>query len=154
MIKNDVIEYMAENWAEWKRTKPSWFTPGFISKIPDEFIPKRALRALNHASVGGVREKRNSMNLREFVRNSLGVGEEVADAAAGAISAEEREEGQRKLSMALRAGPSNRDQQDTRRVYPAAELGRVERNGNFEGEDGEGEASTNNTLPNMRRPIR
>jgi len=110
-IKGNVIEYMAENWAEWERAKPSWFTTGFISKIPDEFIPRRALRALNHASVGGVREKRNSMNLREFVRNSLEFGEEVADAAAGAISAKEREEGQRKLSMALRAGRGNREEE-------------------------------------------
>ena len=108
-IKTDIIEYMAENWAEWERTEPSWFTTGFISKIPDEFIPKRALRALNHASVGGIREKRNSMNLNELVRNSFGGREEaVANAAANAISAEDRAESQRRLSTDLRSGNGNR----------------------------------------------
>ena len=111
-IKGDVIEYMAENWAEWERTKPPWFTPGFISKIPDEYIPRRALRALNHASVCGIREKQNRMNLSELARASLGGTWEkvVADAAADAISAEDREVSQRKLSVALRAGHRSREE--------------------------------------------
>ena len=63
-IKGDVIEYMAENWAEWERTKPSWFTPGFISKIPDEFIPQQNLEEL-----GGARRLRSSVNsVRELLR--------------------------------------------------------------------------------------
>ena len=67
-IKNDVIEYMAENWAEWERTKPSWFTPGFISKIPDEFIPQANLEEL-----GGARRRRSSVNsVRELLMNNLG----------------------------------------------------------------------------------
>jgi len=62
-IKTDVIEYMAENWAEWERTKPSWFTTGFISKIPDEFIPQQNLEAL-----GGARRRRSSVNsVRELL---------------------------------------------------------------------------------------
>jgi len=62
-IKGNVIEYMAENWAEWERTKPSWFTPGFISKIPDEFIPQQNLEAL-----GGARRRRSSVNsVRELL---------------------------------------------------------------------------------------
>jgi len=62
-IKTDVIEYMAENWAEWERTKPSWFTPGFISKIPDEFIPQQNLEEL-----GGARRRRSSVNsVRELL---------------------------------------------------------------------------------------
>ena len=62
-IKNNVKEYMAENWAEWERTKPSWFTPGFISKIPDEFIPQQNLDAL-----GGARRRRSSVNsVRELL---------------------------------------------------------------------------------------
>jgi len=66
-IKNDVIEYMAENWAEWERTKPSWFTPGFVSKIPDEFIPQQNLEAL-----GGARRRRSSViSVRELVMNNL-----------------------------------------------------------------------------------
>jgi len=65
-IKPDVIKYMAENWAEWERTKPSWFTPGFISKIPDEFIPQANLEEL-----GGARRRRSSVNsLRELLLNN------------------------------------------------------------------------------------
>ena len=65
-IKTDIIEYMAENWAEWERTKPSWFTPGFISKIPDEFIPQQNLAAL-----GGARRRRSSVNsVRELLLNN------------------------------------------------------------------------------------
>jgi len=67
-IKGNVIEYMAENWAEWKRTKPSWFTPGFISKIPDEFIPKQNLEEL-----GGARRRRSSVN---SVRELLNLADE------------------------------------------------------------------------------
>jgi len=64
-IKTDVIEYMAENWAEWEERKPSWFTPGFISKIPDEFIPQANLEALG----GGARRRRSSVNsVRELLR--------------------------------------------------------------------------------------
>ena len=104
-IKDEVIAYMHANWAEWERTEPAWFTPKFISSVGDEFIPKRALRALNNKSVGGVRERRESMNSwREIIRNSLGDREEVANAAAEAISAEDREDCQRQLSMDLRAG--------------------------------------------------
>jgi len=67
-IKTDFIEYMAENWAEWERTKPSWFTPGFISKIPDEFIPQANLEEL-----GGARRRRSSVNsVRELLMNNLG----------------------------------------------------------------------------------
>jgi len=55
-IKADVIEYMAENWAEWERTKPPWFTHGLISKIPDEFIPEANLEAL-----GGAKRRRSSI---------------------------------------------------------------------------------------------
>ena len=67
-IKPDVIKYMAENWAEWERTKPSWFTPGFISKIPDEFIPQQNLEAL-----GGARRRRSSVN---SVRELLNLADE------------------------------------------------------------------------------
>ena len=67
-IKCDVIEYIAENWAEWERTKPSWFTPGFISKIPDEFIPQQNLEEL-----GGARRRRSSVN---SVRELLNLADE------------------------------------------------------------------------------
>jgi len=40
-IKDEVIAYMRDNWAEWVRTEPAWFTPKFISSVGDEFIPGR-----------------------------------------------------------------------------------------------------------------
>jgi len=65
-IKPEVIKYMAENWAEWERTKLSWFTPVFISKIPDEFIPQR-----NLVELGGARRRRSSVNsVRELLINN------------------------------------------------------------------------------------
>jgi len=52
-----------------------------------------------------IRAKRESLNLSWLVRNSLGGREAaVADAAAAAISAEEREKSQRRLSLSLRTG--------------------------------------------------
>jgi len=56
-IKDEVINYMHDNWAEWERTQPAWFTPKFIASVGDEFIPGRALQQLNEAAAGGVREK-------------------------------------------------------------------------------------------------
>ena len=52
------------------------------------------------------------MNLSELARASLGGTWEkvVADAAADAISAEDREVSQRKLSVALRAGHRSREE--------------------------------------------
>ena len=62
-IKTEVIEYMAENWAVWERTKPSWFTLGFISMIPDEFIPQA-----NMEELGGAKRRRSSINsVRELL---------------------------------------------------------------------------------------
>ena len=106
-IKDEVIAYVRDNWAEWERIKPAWFTKSFISAVGDEFIPETDLRLLN---AGGGRQRRRSFtNMSEFVRNSLG-GSEVANAAAEAISAEDREEGQRRLSIDLRAGHRNREE--------------------------------------------
>ena len=56
-IKEEVIIYMHDNWAEWERTQPAWFTPKFIASVGDEFIPGRALQQLNEVAAGGVREK-------------------------------------------------------------------------------------------------
>ena len=56
-IKDEVIIYMHDNWAEWERTQPAWFTPKFIASVGDEFIPGRALQQLNEAAAGGAREK-------------------------------------------------------------------------------------------------
>ena len=56
-IKDKVITYMHDNWENWCQTRPAWFTPKFIASVGDEFIPGRALKQLNEAAAGGVREK-------------------------------------------------------------------------------------------------
>ena len=69
-FKNEVIAYMHENWAEWERTQPEWFTPKFISSVGDEFIPNRALRELNEAAIaaeGGAKRRRSSvLGVKEY----------------------------------------------------------------------------------------
>ena len=61
-IKDEVIAYMRDNWAEWVRTEPAWFTPKFISSVGDEFIPDAHLRQLNAGGGGlcGERPRRRS----------------------------------------------------------------------------------------------
>ena len=69
-IKDEVIAYMHDNWAEWERTQPEWFTPKFISSVGDEFIPNRALRELNEAAIaaeGGAKRRRSSvLGVKEY----------------------------------------------------------------------------------------
>ena len=65
-IKDEVIAYMHDNWAEWERTQPAWFTPKFIASVGDEFIPGRALQQLNDTAVAegkAEREKQKPTNL-------------------------------------------------------------------------------------------
>ena len=64
-IKKDVIKYMAENWEHWEADDDNnWFTPGFIEKIPSEFIPERKV-----AELGGAQRRRSSVgSVREFVK--------------------------------------------------------------------------------------
>ena len=76
-IKDEVIAYMRDNWAEWVRTEPTWFTPKFISSVGDEFIPDAHLRQLNELElVNGEhrpRRRRSSVgeSVREFLQNNL-----------------------------------------------------------------------------------
>ena len=58
-IKDEVIAYMRDNWAEWVRTEPAWFTPKFIASVGDEFIPDAHLLQLD-ANAGGTRQRRRS----------------------------------------------------------------------------------------------
>jgi len=65
-IKDEVIAYMRDNWAEWERTQPAWFTPKFIASVGDEFIPGRALQQLNEAAIEagvGARRRREIITL-------------------------------------------------------------------------------------------
>ena len=65
-IKDEVIAYMHDKWAEWVRTQPAWFTPKFIASVGDEFIPERALRRLSETAIeaGNLgRERRKILTL-------------------------------------------------------------------------------------------
>jgi len=68
-IKDEVIAYMRDNWAEWERTSPPWFTPKFISTVGDEFIPDANLRQLNALELGG--ENRPRLRRRSSVGESV-----------------------------------------------------------------------------------
>jgi len=62
-IAPDVEIWSHSKWAEWKATKPEWFTDNFIASVPDRYIPKDAVVELNRVA-GGQRR-------RSSVRNSL-----------------------------------------------------------------------------------
>jgi len=66
-IKPEVIAYMRDNWAEWVRTCPPWFTPNFISSVGDEFIPNDNLEELG----GENRLRRRRSSVGESVREFL-----------------------------------------------------------------------------------
>jgi hypothetical protein len=48
------------------REKPLWFTADFIARIPNDFIPKRYLDALNEAA-GGQRRSTATMDTLELL---------------------------------------------------------------------------------------
>jgi len=66
-IKDEVIAYMHDNWAEWEQMQPAWFTPKFIASVGDEFIPGRALQQLNEAAIeagDGARRRSSVLSVR------------------------------------------------------------------------------------------
>ncbi len=74
IIKPEVTAYMRDNWAEWVRTSPPWFTPKFISSVGDEFIPDADLLQLN---AGGTRQRRRSSINLQSMRELLSNDDEV-----------------------------------------------------------------------------
>jgi len=58
---------VAENWTKWEKEKPDWFTPAFISCVPDDFIPDEQLQVLHEENEAMLRNKdrRRSGNLIE-----------------------------------------------------------------------------------------
>ena len=50
----------------WVQEKPRWFTADLIARIPNDFIPKRYLDALNHAA-GGQRRSTVDMGTAELL---------------------------------------------------------------------------------------
>ena len=45
-IREDIMDWLAENWAKWNDEKPEWFIRRIIGMIPDDMIPKEALAEL------------------------------------------------------------------------------------------------------------
>jgi hypothetical protein len=64
-IKEDVKAWTMANWESWDREKPEWFTKKFVSRVPDEFIPRSFLTKL-----GAARKRRGSAagSVRESLR--------------------------------------------------------------------------------------
>ena len=60
-ISSDVKAFTLANWDKWEREKPAWFDENFKANVPDEFIPKAALKALNKK--GGGSRRRSSAGL-------------------------------------------------------------------------------------------
>ncbi len=52
-------------YAAWVEEKPIWFTADLIARIPNDFIPKRYLDALNQAA-GGQRRSTVDMGTAEL----------------------------------------------------------------------------------------
>ena len=53
-------------YAAWVQENPSWFTTDLIARIPNDFIPKRYLDALNQAA-GGQRRSTVDMGTVELL---------------------------------------------------------------------------------------
>ncbi len=53
-------------YAAWVEEKPLWFTADLIARIPNDFIPKRYLDALNQAA-GGQRRSTVDMGTAELL---------------------------------------------------------------------------------------
>ena len=58
-IKEEVKAYTSEHWHEF--VGMDWFTPGFVSQIPDDFIPSRTLQQLNNAAVAAGKKEREKL---------------------------------------------------------------------------------------------
>ena len=66
-----------KNWARWESEKPAWFDDNFKSNVPDEFIPKAALEALNKKSGGSRRRSSAGLLLIQADNQNAVVEEEV-----------------------------------------------------------------------------
>ena len=55
----------------WVQEKPIWFTADLIARIPNDFIPKRYLDALNQAA-GGQRRSTVDMGTAELLAAPAG----------------------------------------------------------------------------------
>ena len=53
-------------YAAWVQENPSWFTADLIARIPNDFIPKRYLDALNQAA-GGQRRSTVDMGMADLL---------------------------------------------------------------------------------------
>ena len=58
-IRDEIKQWVVENWWKWQEEKPDWFTDNWIAKVPDDMIPAEALRELKMA--GGGKRRRSSL---------------------------------------------------------------------------------------------
>ena len=67
-IKDQVKLYLRERWDELEESKPDWWNAGFISQIPDFYIPRDKLSQLNEAAGGKRRRSSISVRARSVMR--------------------------------------------------------------------------------------
>lgn len=67
-IKDQVKLYLRERWDELEESKPEWWNAGFISQIPDFYIPRDKLSQLNEAAGGKRRRSNISVRARSVMR--------------------------------------------------------------------------------------
>ena len=56
-IEGQVKAWTLAKWSEWEEQKPEWFTEAFKESVPDEMIPKSALKEMNKKAKGGNRRR-------------------------------------------------------------------------------------------------
>ena len=55
-----LLSAICTRYGAWVHEKPLWFTADLIARIPNDFIPKRYLDALNQAAGG---QRRSTVNM-------------------------------------------------------------------------------------------
>ena len=68
------VKLNCTRYGAWVQEKPSWFTADLITRIPNDFIPKRYLDALNQAA-GGQRRSTVDMGTAELLALPAGPSE-------------------------------------------------------------------------------
>ncbi len=65
-LLSDPFSAISTRYAEWVEETPLWFTADLIARIPNDFIPKRYLDALNQVA-GGQRRSTIDMGTAELL---------------------------------------------------------------------------------------
>jgi hypothetical protein len=59
-IEKEVMAWTLENWHKWEEEEPDFFNDNFKANVPDDFIPRASLDALNKKHGGKRRRSQRS----------------------------------------------------------------------------------------------